>query len=176
MSKIIFTEEQKFGSTLLYLSMGAIYAVTVCIFTYALYAQFVLNEPFGNKPISDKGLILSTSLVFLVLLVSAFFLFGSKLVVIITNKKLVIIFKPLIIKPVTIVKSDINKFEIRKYKPIKEYGGWGVKQGAKKVGKAYNVRGNIGLQIYLKSGKKLLIGTERGDAILRAVKKMMESS
>jgi len=50
-----------------------------------------------------------------------------------------------------------------------------MKQGKKGVGKAYNVRGNIGLQLYLQDGKKVLIGTQRGDAFLRAINKLMEN-
>ena len=73
-------------------------------------------------------------------------------------------------------KFEIDRFEIREYKPIKEYGGWGMKQGKKGVGKAYSVSGNIGLQLYLTNGKKVLIGTQRRDAMLRAIRKMMENS
>ena len=55
--------------------------------------------------------------------------------------------------------SDIDEAFIRKYKPMDDYGGWGVKSGRK--GKAYNVSGNMGLQLFLKSGEKILIGTNR---------------
>ena len=47
--------------------------------------------------------------------------------------------------------------------------------GIKKIAKqnsAINVKGNIGLQLVFKNGNKLLIGTQRQDAIRRAMKKM----
>ncbi len=176
MEKVIFKEVQKFGSMPLYLSMGVIYLGTIVFFIYAFYSQFILNEPVGDKPLTDKGLILSASLVLAVLLVSGFFLFGSKLVTIITKKDIRITFKPILQKAIIYKPDEIERFEIRKYKPIKEYGGWGVKQGKKKVGKAYNVHGNIGLQLNLISGKKVLIGTQRQNALLRAMKKMMENN
>lgn len=56
--------------------------------------------------------------------------------------------------------SDIDTAFVRKYKPITEYGGWGYK-GGMKSGMAYNVWGNMGLQLHLKTGKKLLIGTQK---------------
>ena len=175
MNKILFKEEQKFGSMPLYLSMGVIFTIPIIFFLYAFYQQFVLKQPWGDKPMSDTGLVLTAGLVFIVLIVSGFLLFSSKLLVEVTNGNLYFTYKPFIHKPVIYTISDIERYEIRKYKPILEYGGWGVKQGKKSVGKAYNVRGNIGLQLYLTNGKKVLIGTQRGDALLRAMKKMMEN-
>jgi hypothetical protein len=55
--------------------------------------------------------------------------------------------------------SEIEKAEVRTYKPIREYGGWGLRYSFKN-GKAYNVAGTVGLQLQLKSGKKFLIGTQ----------------
>lgn len=174
MSKIIFAEEQKFGSPLLYLSMGVIYGGTVIFFLIALYKQFVLDEPWGDKPMTDSGLITGLVCILGVFILSAYFLFGSRLKVEVTTSNINFSFKPMIIKIIVFKRNDIEKFEVREYKPIKEYGGWGVKVGNKKTGKAYNVSGNIGLQLYLKDGKKVLIGTQRGDAIQRAMNKMME--
>ncbi len=61
--------------------------------------------------------------------------------------------------------NEINKAYIREYSPIKEYGGWGLRVGLGGIGKAYNVSGNIGLQLELKTGKKVLFGTQRPDDI-----------
>ncbi len=55
--------------------------------------------------------------------------------------------------------DEIEEAYIRQYKPIMEYGGWGLRYTFRN-GKAYNVRGNKGLQLLLKSGKKFLIGTQ----------------
>ena len=176
MAKVLFKEEQKFGSQSLYLSMGIIYAIPTTFFIVAFYYQFVLKQPWGDKPMSDTGLMVTALLVFAVIIISAFLLFSSKLVVEVTSETINLIYWPYFKKRIIYSKSDIERYEIRKYKPLIEYGGWGVKQGKKGAGKAYNVRGNIGLQLYLKDGKKVLIGTERGDALLRAMKKMMENS
>jgi hypothetical protein len=58
---------------------------------------------------------------------------------------------------------EIDKIYLREYKPIREYGGWGIRGFGKN--RALNVSGNMGLQLELKSGKKLLIGTGRKDEI-----------
>ena len=174
MTKIFFKEEQGVGSGPLYLIMGVIYAIPTIVFLIAFYQQYVLKQPWGDKPMSDTGLLITALVILAVLTISAFLLFGSKLLVEVTNESLHFTFKPFINKPISYYKSDIERHEIREYKPIREYGGWGIKQGLKSIGKAYNVKGNIGLQLYLKNGKRVLIGTQRGDALNRAMKKMME--
>ncbi|MCY0967482.1 hypothetical protein [Chryseobacterium wangxinyae] len=57
--------------------------------------------------------------------------------------------------------KKIKKVSIRSYSPITEYGGWGLRFGMFGRGKAYNISGNIGLQLVFKDGKKLLIGTQK---------------
>lgn len=59
----------------------------------------------------------------------------------------------------TIPWEEIDQIHVRKYSPIKEYGGWGIKYGS--GGKAFNVRGDYGIQIVKKDGKRILIGTQK---------------
>ena len=65
---------------------------------------------------------------------------------------------------------DIQKVYIRSYSPILEYGGWGLRFGFFGNGKAYNISGNMGLQIVFKNQKKLLIGTKKSEEM----KKILE--
>ena len=60
---------------------------------------------------------------------------------------------------------NIKKAYVRKYSPLGEYGGWGIRQGLFGKGKAYNVKGNQGLQIILNDEKKVLIGTKKLEEI-----------
>ena len=59
--------------------------------------------------------------------------------------------------------EEIERAYVREYKPLREFGGWGVRIGVN--GKAYNVKGNQGLQIELISGQKILLGTQRPEAL-----------
>ena len=63
----------------------------------------------------------------------------------------------------TIPWDDIEQIHVRKYSPLKEYGGWGMRYG--RQGWAYNVRGNYGIQILKKNGKRILIGTQRPEEV-----------
>jgi hypothetical protein len=60
----------------------------------------------------------------------------------------------------TISWKDLEDCEVRKYSPLSEYGGWGYKLHFGGNG-ALNVKGNMGIQLKLKSGKQLLIGTQK---------------
>lgn len=60
----------------------------------------------------------------------------------------------------TIRWAEIQECHTRIYKPLKEYGGWGYRTKFGK-GKAYNVKGNMGIEIVLLNGKKILIGTQK---------------
>ena len=68
-----------------------------------------------------------------------------------------------------ILFNKIKNYKIKKYRPITEYGGWGIRFN--KSGKAYTVSGKIGLQIELSNGKSILIGTQKSDALLQSVNK-----
>lgn len=56
--------------------------------------------------------------------------------------------------------SDVVRAHVRKYAPIAEYGGWGIK-GRSFKNYAYNVSGNQGLQLELADGRRILLGTQR---------------
>ena len=63
--------------------------------------------------------------------------------------------------------SSISKCYIRNYNAISEYNGWGMKF-SKKV-KSFTTKGNIGLQLELTNGKKILIGTQKKEEIQEAI-------
>jgi hypothetical protein len=81
-------------------------------------------------------------------------------------------FLPFHWKPKLYSWDSISTIEIRKFSPIKEYGGWGIKYGWNGQGISYTVSGSIGLQLVLKSGKKILIGTHKEVEIKEVLKQL----
>jgi hypothetical protein len=71
--------------------------------------------------------------------------------------------------------EDLSECYARKYKPLLEYGGWGIRCSLRK-GKAYNVSGNKGVQLVFISGKQLLIGSQRAEELEEAIRSIMESN
>ena len=175
MGRVLYKEEQKFGSISLYLAMGLIYTGVVALATYAAIKQFMYNEQWSSKPMSDNSLILMLVLMLVILVGAWLLLFGSKLIIKIEQNKIVYSFPPFINKELLIEASQIESYRLRKYQPIKEYGGWGIRKSNKKYGDAFNVKGSIGLQLVLKNKKRLLFGTQRPEAIKTAMNRMMGS-
>jgi hypothetical protein len=67
----------------------------------------------------------------------------------------------------TIAPAQIAQWEARTYRPIREYGGWGVRFGPR--GRAYNVSGNRGVELTLADGRRLMIGSRRADELAAAI-------
>ncbi len=70
-------------------------------------------------------------------------------------------FFPIHFQVLVITWEEVEKAYVRQYSPILDYGGWGIRLGLGGKGKAYNVSGNMGLQLELKTGKKILIGSQQ---------------
>lgn len=67
--------------------------------------------------------------------------------------------------------ENISNCYVRQYKPIWEYGGWGLRYSFKN-GKAYNTMGNDGLQIILKNGDRILIGTQKAQELEKVINEL----
>ncbi len=171
--KLYFKEEQKFDQWWLKLLMITVFVASVIPIIYLAVDQVVFGKVHGNNPMSNTGIIIFTIAIVLIIGFSTMLVFLLKLKTEIRNDGIHISFKPFV-KHRFIKKEDILSWEVRKYNPVKEFGGWGYRFGTKKNGDALNVKGDKGLQLYLKNfNKKLLIGTQRPDAIKRAMKKLM---
>jgi len=69
--------------------------------------------------------------------------------------------------------EELSECFARKYRPILEYGGWGIRCGWK-GGRAYNVSGNEGVQLVFKNGKRLLIGSKEANGLEAAIRTVMQ--
>jgi hypothetical protein len=85
-------------------------------------------------------------------------------------------FYPLHVRYKKFARNDLAEFYCRTYKPIREYGGWGIRCSFTGKGRAYNVSGNKGIQLVLTKGKKLLIGSQKPDELVTAIDKMLKQN
>lgn len=171
MKKILFKESQQFRQWwhIVFILLSTVPSMIMCL--YVLFQQMVMGEKVGNSP-APNGVMIAA---FLGLGVVLWMLFSLKLEVWIDQQGIHYRFFPLIPKSKLISKEEILRFEIRKYKPILEYGGRGIRKGwGYKWGKAYCVEGNTGLQLYLKNGKKVLFGTQLPQGMEYAMRKIVE--
>ena len=59
--------------------------------------------------------------------------------------------------------KDIKSCKVKKYHPVHDYGGYGVR------GKAYNISGDMGLFIRFNNGSHFLIGTQKPEELEKAL-------
>ncbi len=90
----------------------------------------------------------------------------ARLRVLVYDDRIELRYRPLTSK--TIRFDDITRAYAREYNPIMEYGGWGIRFGFSS-GRAYNAFGNKGVQLELKDGKKILIGSQRANELADAI-------
>lgn len=96
--------------------------------------------------------------------------YSLKLITEVRNDGLYVRFFPLSHR---IIPFEHIKFcEVRTYKPLKEYGGWGIRYGRK--GKAYNVSGNRGVQLELSKEKPLLVGSQKSEELARTINEQIK--
>jgi hypothetical protein len=156
-SKVLFTERQKFNQWWIWLIMMGINVVFICI----ILMQY-LNAQQINIGMA-AGLGINS-----IMTVLTFFLL--RLETEITDEGINVRFFPFHLSFIKIEWGKITKGYIREYSPLKEYGGWGIKYGFSGQGKAYNMSGNKGLQLIMKDGSRLLIGTNKPEALKQALK------
>lgn len=64
--------------------------------------------------------------------------------------------------------NSIQRIEVVRYRPIRDYGGWGIRVG-RDGEKALNARGDLGVRLHLAGGGKLLIGSQHPEDLARAI-------
>ncbi len=172
--KIIFEEQQMFRYSWSYWLLVTCTAPIAIGGLFGIYQQIILGQPLGDKPLNDTGLIIGTSLT-LILVIGLILLFHFMVLkVYVDHSQINYSFFPFVRKTKSIGKSDIEKLEVRKYNPIWEYGGWGYRTRLGN-GEAMNVKGNKGLQIKFKDGKKLLLGTQKSEELEEAVNTLQKN-
>lgn len=158
----VFVEEQKFDQWWFRLSLLFVAGLMV--------GKLVLGYPELKDNQTELWITISAiGFAFILILFLAFFL---KLETKINEQGVYYGFWPFNLKQKLAVWKGIDKCYVRKYSPLADYGGWGYKvMSLRKKGSALNVKGNIGIQLVFKNGKKLLLGTQKEDE----AKKVLET-
>jgi hypothetical protein len=63
--------------------------------------------------------------------------------------------------------SEILSAEARAYRPVRDYGGWGIRGFGRR--RALNARGNLGVLVTRQDGSTLMIGSQRPRELLEAL-------
>lgn len=156
--KTEFKEEQRFTQWWLWMILILIVILSIL----GIYKQLVLGEQFGDNPMSDVGLIIFSILVFSLIVL---FLI-MKLKTSIDKNGIQMNFFPFVKKRVE--WNEIKNIKVVNYGFV---GGWGIRLWTE-YGTVYNIKGNKGIAIELKNGKKFLIGTQKETELNNVVEEM----
>jgi len=149
----VFSEKQRFTQWWLWTILIAVLATPVII---------TLNDPkLGYKAHTASDIAIGASVPVLVLVLFLVLQLRTR----VDESGVYYRFVPIHFQVLRIGWEEIDRIFIRQYRPLAEYGGWGIRLGIGGKGKAYNVKGNMGLQIVLKTGKRILIGTQNPDEL-----------
>lgn len=125
--------------------------------------QVILSHPQGTRPIPD-----SVAWVLALVFGLGFpaFALVVRLVTEVRSGLLSVRLVPFGFK--RIPARDIKSAQAREYSPLREYGGWGIRTSSS--GRAYNARGTTGVQLVLDDGSRILIGTQKPEELLSALR------
>jgi hypothetical protein len=133
--------------------------IPVVISWYAFIVQIVFGQPVGNNPAPDL-------VVWIIWLI-----FGIGFVLLLSTTKLVtdvrqdgihVSLFPFYSR--TILLRDVVGYEVREYRPLREYRGWGIRFAPWKK-RAYTMSGNRGVELEPSTGMRFLIGSQRSDEL-----------
>jgi len=149
--EILFFEKQKFKQWWIWLILLFINASSL----YAVFQQIIYGIQFGNNPMSNSGLLITAVLLLLMDIIFLIFRLETQ----VKSDGIYVRFFPFHLKFKYYNWNSLVYCYVRQYKPIREFGGWGIRYGMN--GKAYNISGSLGLQLEFTDGKRLLIGTNK---------------
>jgi hypothetical protein len=163
-NEILFSENQKFKQWWLWLILLGINGLIL----YGVFKQVILGVQFGDKPMSNAGLFVTTGLTILLTILFAIFRLETK----IKKEGIYVRFFPFHLTFKYYAWDKLTKSFVRKYSPLTEYGGWGLRIGLFGKGTAFNVSGDKGLQLEFTDNKKILIGTNKPDELTDVLNKI----
>lgn len=167
MSKSLFKEEQKHTTPWIWM----IIIPVVCLYIYFMFTKKADSSFIEGDDL--VGYIIICIVLFAMMLGLTVLFYKMKLTTLINNDGIYILFPPHKKKDLFIAKTEISKYKIIDYNSISRMKGYSLKSKLKRTTKAYTLIGKHGLVIYLSNGKKVLIDTNRKEAVRLAMNKLM---
>jgi hypothetical protein len=121
---------------------------------------------------ADTGFAVVMTLIFLVVVIGWLVVLQMHLDVTVDATAVTIQLRP--IANTAIPLDEIAAARARKYRPIREFGGWGVR--GIRTRRAYNARGDEGVELTLKDGRSIMIGSQHAAELEAAIGKPAQPS
>jgi hypothetical protein len=135
---------------------------------YAFVQQVIFGIPIGSKPAPNGMLLAWWIAAGVVLPVIAWQL---KLETEVRPDGLYVRLLPFQLRFRSFPASEIRKCVHITYSPFRRFGGWGIRINFSGE-RAYTMRGNEAVQIQLASGQVVVIGSQRSEELLGAIRRV----
>jgi hypothetical protein len=162
---VLFREVQRFRQLWIKILFVFLWAAVVGIQLLVI----VLVMTSGGSRQAVPGILLSSLPGVVIVGAVTWLIFAASLTTEVRRDGLYIRFYPFHLSWKQIPLVNIVRVEARTYRPVAEYGGWGLRCSWNLKGRAYNVSGNRGVRIDYADGTHVLIGSGRADDLARAV-------
>lgn len=137
-------------------TINILFLFVAILFIWAFIQQVIFCIPFGTKPAPD-----------IVLVIVLFFTMGipllfGRMVTVVNEKKVMVTFGYLGWIKKRIPISDIKEVEVITYRPLRQFGGWGIRCGWFRGERVccYSAKGNRGILITISNNRKFIIGSQ----------------
>ncbi|MEO0670049.1 MAG: hypothetical protein AAFZ99_19200 [Pseudomonadota bacterium] len=67
----------------------------------------------------------------------------------------------------SIPHAQITEHQVLEYRPLREFGGWGLRYGSS--GRAYSMSGSEGVRLVLDDGSQITLGSQNAEALASAI-------
>ncbi|MFN7992174.1 MAG: hypothetical protein U0Q18_01140 [Bryobacteraceae bacterium] len=156
-----FREEQKFPWY-----WTAVTGIPATVIAYVIYRQQWMGRPLGDQPIA--GTLLWPALA----VTGSVLVWFMRMRLITEARDDVLSIRFVSLWPERSIEwNQIRSAKAVTYRPILDYGGWGVRWGERAGvrGIVFNVSGNRGVRIDLNNGERVMLGSQVPDELVRAI-------
>jgi hypothetical protein len=162
-----FREVQRFRQGSPWGLIGTVALVIVGLLGLGLFVKVMPGRPEGialPALLAGLGILTGIALVWL--------MYAAQLVTEVRPTGLYVQFYPFHWSFQKIDLRNFSRVEVVTYRPLRDYGGWGIRYG--RAGKAYNVSGDRGVKLIPLSGRSLMIGSQRPEELAGALQQFLQ--
>lgn len=166
MGNVIFHEIQDEKPLVIYVACG----VLVLFAASSALVQLGLGVEVGNNPLPDWALLLIS--VFIGIGLPGILLY-SRMTLTVDDHGIEVDYRPFIKR--RICAGEVTSADLVDYRGLVDYGGWGIRFRLLSYrNKAYTMSGHQGVMLNTIYGNQILLGTDRGEELLVAVRRILE--